>query len=251
MLMFGVFAVLFYKDGSTGYRKKNEIFYLHRTFQAASKRFEELEKAGGLTPAAWKRDAEKQFVLFPEDHSVLPADLKLPMPWPEVLQDYEKMKPLQWNILWREYSKEHGPEVSLPEEDYPAQKIREQWVVFYICTVLAACAAFILLRTIRRTISVDGEAITTQQGKRIPFNDLKILDLRKWDTKGLAFATYEGGSGKGRIRIDGMTYGGFKKENGEPAEQLLMQVREHFSGEIIEYATVPKAKSNADHSNPA
>jgi hypothetical protein len=33
LLMFGVFAVLFYKDGSTGYRKKNEVFYLYKTFQ--------------------------------------------------------------------------------------------------------------------------------------------------------------------------------------------------------------------------
>ena len=38
LVMFGVFAVLFYLDGSTGYRKKNEVFYLYRTFQAAQAR---------------------------------------------------------------------------------------------------------------------------------------------------------------------------------------------------------------------
>ncbi|MBK1818461.1 hypothetical protein JIN84_22775 [Luteolibacter yonseiensis] len=231
--------MLFYKDGLTGYRKKNEVFYLNKTFERAAKEdFSKMNAGGTLTAAEWKAYAEKQSVLFPEDPYVLPADIKLPMPWPAVLHDYERMKPLQWNILWREYSKEHGLAASPPEEAYTAQKIREQWIVFYICSALSLVAAFILLRTLRRTISVDGEAVTTQQGRRVPFGDLKKLDLRKWETKGLAFIDYDGASGKGRIRIDGLTYGGFKKEQDEPAERLMQRIRAHFSGEIIEYARV-------------
>jgi acyl carrier protein len=82
----------------------------------------------------------------------------------------------------------------------------------------------------------DGEGITTQQGKRVPYGDLKTLDLRKWETKGLAFIDYDGSAGKGRIRLDGLTYGGFKKEQGEPAERLMRLIRSRFSGEILEYA---------------
>ncbi len=88
----------------------------------------------------------------------------------------------------------------------------------------------------RRSISADDEAITTQQGRRIPYTDLKTLDLRKWETKGLAFLDYDGTAGKGRLRIDGLTYGGFKKENDEPAERLMRRIRSRFSGELIEYA---------------
>ncbi len=84
----------------------------------------------------------------------------------------------------------------------------------------------------------------TQQGKRVPFTDFKTLDLRKWDTKGLAFIDYDGASGKGRIRIDGLTYGGFKKENDEPAERLMQRIRSRFSGEIIEYAPVADPDSD-------
>jgi hypothetical protein len=76
------------------------------------------------------------------------------------------------------------------------------------------------------------------QGKRILYTDLRSLDLRKWETKGLAFIDYDGSSGKGRIRIDGLTYGGFKKEQGEPAEELMRRVRSRFSGEILEYASL-------------
>ena len=73
---------------------------------------------------------------------------------------------------------------------------------------------------------------------------MKVLDLRKWDTKGLALIEHEGASGKGKIRIDGLTYGGFKKENDEPAERLMQRIRANFSGEVIEYTVaeeVPEA----------
>jgi hypothetical protein len=236
LLMFGVFAVLFHKDGSTGYRKKNEVFYLHKTFQSANEEFAKMNSGGKLTAAEWKTHAEKQSVRLPEDHALLPADLKHPLPWPTVLHDYERMKPLQWNKLWLGYSKERGFDSDPPEEPYDARKIGEQWVVFWICLALALAAAFVLLRTLGRKISADDEAIVSVQGKRIPYTDLRSLDLRKWETKGLAFIDYDGSSGKGRIRIDGLTYGGFKKEQGEPAEELMRRIRSRFSGEILEYA---------------
>ncbi len=235
LAMFGVFAVLFYLDGSTGYRKKNEAYFLNKTFEKADADFAKMNSAGALTPEAWKAHATAQSVAFPEDRSILPADLKLPMKWPAILHDFDKMKPLQWNILWREYTKERGMNTSVGEKPFDAGKINEQWIVFVICLILSLIAAFFLLRTIRRSISVDGEAITDQKGRRVAFSDLNLLDLRKWDAKGLAFIDYSGPSGTGRLRIDGLTYGGFKKENGEPAEKLMQHVRAHFSGEIIEY----------------
>lgn len=251
LLMFGVFSVLFYIDGSTGYRKKNEVYYLHKAFQTANEEFSKMNSSGSLTAADWKSHAESQNVAFPDDRSILPASLKLPMPWPTILHDYEAMKPLQWNILWREFTKEHGMNASPSEEPFNARKIQEQWVVFVICLMLSLVAAYFLLRTIRRSISVDGEAVTTQQGKRVPFAELKTLDLRKWETKGLAFIDYEGPSGSGRIRIDGLTYGGFKKEQDEPAERLMQRIKSHFSGEIIEYAVIAEAGSGPDASTPA
>lgn len=236
LLMFGVFAVLFYLDGSTGYRKKNEVFYLYHTFKDASEEFSRMNSDGALTPGEWEMHAKKQTVRFPEDRSLLPATLKLPMPWPEILHDYQRMKSLNWNNLWLEYSKEQGMPADPGDEPHDARKIREQWIVFWICLTLAAGAAFILLRTLGRKISADGEGITTQQGRKVPYADLKTLDLRKWETKGLAFLDYDGAAGKGRIRIDGLTYGGFKKADDEPAERLMRLIRSRFSGEIFEYA---------------
>lgn len=251
LLMFGVFAVLFYIDGSTGYRKKNVVFYLHKAFEQAGKDYSAMDQPPGtLTAADWKAHAAKQVVAFPEDRSVLPASIEIPMPWPDVLQDHERMK-TQWNLLWREYSKEKGLDHSPPDHPYDAGKIREQWIVFGISSALALVSAFFLVRTMGRSLKVDATGVTTQQGKHIPFADLKKMDLRKWETKGLAFIDYEGASGSGKIRVDGLTYGGFKKENGEPAERLMQRIRSHFSGEIIEYAPVREEKQAEDVSSEA
>jgi hypothetical protein len=247
LLMFGAFAVLFYIDGSTGYRKKNEVFYLHKSFQSANEEFSRMNASGTMSPQEWKTHAEKQSVRFPQDPSVLPQNLKQPVPWPAILHDYEKMKPLQWNMLWLEYSKDNGLPAKPAEEPYDARKIREQWVVFWICLALASSAAFILLRTLARRISADSEGITSQQGKRVSYSDLKTLDLRKWETKGLAFIDYDGVAGKGRIRIDGLTYGGFKKEDEEPAERLMRLIRSRFSGEILEYTSLAPDSPPQDH----
>ncbi|MEI7956037.1 MAG: hypothetical protein WCJ66_12785 [Verrucomicrobiota bacterium] len=237
LLMFGAFAVLFFMDGTSGYRNKNEVFYLHRTFQTANTKFTERNQGGALTPEAWKNFAASQTVDFEPDHP-LPARLTVPMAWPEILHDYGRMQSLNWNLLWREYTKARGINETVPEEPYDARKINEQWVVFWICAALAITISFFLLRTLRRSIVADAEALTDQRGRRVAYADMQFLDLRKWETKGLAFVAYAGESGSGRIRLDGLTYGGFRKEDGEPAERLMQRLRSRFSGEVMEYAVV-------------
>jgi len=246
LLMFSVFAAYFAFDGAVGYRKKNKEYFIHATFKKAKDEFEAKSKEGTLTAEAWKEHAASRSVWFPEDAYLLPKDLQQPMPWPAILQDYEKMKPLQFHLLWQEYSGEHGYNDKPKEKPFSRREIREQWFFSGLCAVLSVVTLFFLLRTIRRSISADQEGITSQTGKRVPYGELKSLDLRKWSNKGLAFATYDGASGKGKVRIDGLTYGGFKKEDGEPAEKLMQFIRSRFSGEIIEYT----AAAETDGENP-
>jgi len=249
LVMFGVFAAYFYYDGSVGYRKKNKVFYLHESFKAAGNQFSDMMNANGdLTKNEWEKHAGSQTVNFPSDQSILPKNLETPMPWPDILHDYERMKPLQWNQLWLEYSGEHGYPSSPIEQAYGARKIQEQWVFVYICSALTLIAAWILIRTSRSSVIADETGITTHRGLKVPYSALKTLDLRKWESKGLAYIDYEGTDGSGRLRIDGLTYGGFKKEQGAPAEQLMKTIRDHFSGEIIEYTEIT-TETAADDSN--
>jgi hypothetical protein len=238
LVMFSIFSVLFYIDGTTGYRKKNLEYYLHAAFEKAGQDFKARNRDGKLTAETWKEFSAKQTINLPSDNSVLPDGTEIPMPWPEALTDYERMKPGQPHLLWQEFSGANRMSDKVVEKPFDVGKIREQIIVFYICLSLVTITLFFLIRTMLRSIRADSTALTAASGKVIPYEDMKTLDLRKWDTKGIATIDFEGSLGKGRARIDGLTYGGFMQENGEPAERLMNLVRANFSGEIIEYTLV-------------
>jgi hypothetical protein len=247
--MFGGLAYYFYFDATTGYPRENAVFYLHKTFQKAGDQFLQTNPS----PEAWRDFAAAQTVDLPAEPALLPPEVQPGMKWPAILQDSEQLRAKPWNKLWEEFTAtwpHWRMNAKPPEHLHHAGKIREQWIAGAVCAIIGAVAAFVLIRTLGRHLAIDETSIRTAEGKRIPFSHLVRLDLRKWHTKGLAFADYCGEQGNGRIRIDGMTYGGFKKEEGEPAERLMRHLRARFSGELIDYETqaadetdLPQARS--------
>jgi len=239
LLMFGIFAAMFFKDGLTGYRDQNLVYYLSQAFKKAREDFKNESRSS--SPEVWKDHASKQEVVLPEDRSVLPNGTVVPMPWPVELQDYNKLKEsmsAEESKLFDEYRAAKGIDAGVPEHPFDSRKIFEQWVVFWFCLVLSLVTLFVFLRTLRRKIAVDDEALYPADGGRVPFSELVRMDLRKWENKGLAFlwAAKPGGAER-KIRIDGFVYGGFKKEQGEPAETLLKRIRGNFQGEVVELVT--------------
>lgn len=243
IVMFGIFAFMFYRDGSVGYREKNLVYYLHPVFEKANQQFVSMNAGDSLTASKWQAFAREQTVPLPAE-PVLPVGTKQPMPWPDLLHDFDKMKDMKWHDLWLEYSGGAGLDQKWPEHPYDARKIKEQWVVFWVCLSFVLVASFFLIRTTKRSIIANEESITSAEGKRIAYDEMTRIDLRKWETKGLAFIDYESGNGSGRVRIDGLTYGGFKEENGEPAERLMKKIREKFRGEIIEYVSLSETEAD-------
>jgi hypothetical protein len=248
LLMFGIFTVLFFVDGKWRYRQYNLSYYVSQAFEEATTAFKE-KKEAGLTPEAWRSFAEKQAIDFvhrnaSEDEGELvpvPEGTQVPMAWPEVLRDYTALEASLGQTpekLFDDHRLAAGIKEAAPEKPYPARKIKEQWVVFWICLALTVVTLGVLLRTLGRKLAVDDTGFQPAGGKKVAFSELVRLDLRRWDTKGLAFAWAKTpGGGERKLRIDGLTYGGFKKEDNEPAEQLMRRLRENFSGEVIEYVT--------------
>jgi hypothetical protein len=237
LLMSGGLAFYFYFDATTGYPRKNAVYYLHKTFQDAGDRFLKSD----LLAEEWRAYAARQTVALPDDATILPPEVQPGMKWPEILQDASQLRNQTWNKLWETYTAawpHWNMDATPPEHPYDAGKIREQWIVGALCAAFALGSAFVLARTLRRRMAVDGDTLLAPDGRRIPFARLIRLDLRKWPTKGLAFVDFKNEDGTGgRIRLDGMTYGGFNKQDGEPAERLMRRLRERFSGELIEYVT--------------
>jgi hypothetical protein len=118
LLMFGVFSVMFFADGKWGYREKNLAYHVSKAFEGAIGDFK--AKQGELGPEAWRVYAQRQTVDLPEDPALLPEDTPRPMPWPEILHDYERMKASleqQPNPLFDEYRLAAGIRKEAPEKD--------------------------------------------------------------------------------------------------------------------------------------
>jgi hypothetical protein len=234
--MFFFLGCWFYKDGTTGYRNQNKIFFMDKAFSKAFADYENQSKLGSVSALEWEKYVKNQTIDFGKDLTILPKDFKNSMSLPFILHDVEMMKKGKF-LAWNQFSGENHWAEKAPEKLHEAGSLREQMILAVVLFILAIITLFFLVRTSRRKIEADSEKITTQEGKEVFYKDLKQLDLRKWNTKGLAFATYVTSSEKiGKIRFDGLTYGGFKQEDGEPAEALMKKVKRYFTGELIEYS---------------
>ena len=246
LAMFAFLGGWFYKDATKGYRLKNEIFVMDQNFAKASHDFQEFSKTSGFSSADWTEYASRQQVNFGDDLSLLPTDLVLPRAWPDELKNAELLSKGQ-SAAWDAYTERMKWDREAPDKFHDRRSINEQWYFCYALSALALVALFLLIRTSRRSMSCDQEKITTQEGNVVYFHELKKLDLRKWSTKGLAFGYFEKANGnKGKVRFDGMSYGGFQKEDGEPAEALMRRVRENFHGELIEYVSTETAERESE-----
>lgn len=252
LAMFGVFAFLFFKDWKFGYPEKNVQRFYYIAFERAkvefSRHLQEEESASD-----WKSFAASQRVFVSpgageevkDVSKVVPADTDLDTPWPSILQDYETYKALYEEekssvvpVGWSDFAQSDGRKWKEQVKDHLKNErtIGEQLWIGVLCSILFLGALFILFRTMGRSMSVDNEGFSPPGGAKIPFTAMRRLDVRKWDTKGLATVFYEKDGSLKKAKIDGMVYGQFKKEEGEPAQKLFDKIRENFSGELIEFA---------------
>jgi hypothetical protein len=189
---------------------------------------------------------EASTVEIPADPALLPPGTPRPLPWPEILKDHARLREGKWYDLWLEYTAERKLPAKPAEHLYDAGKVREQLLAGGVCAVLAAGALWVLVRTLGRSIEVDDEGIKAAGGPKVAWREVKRLDRRKWMNKGLAYAFYEAGGRERRLRLDGLTYGGFKEEQGAPAERMMERLMANFSGELIDYEEVGKAPAGED-----
>ena len=253
LAMFGIFFVLFMKDWKVGYPKKNVVYYTYQAFEKAKAEFAKREKTG-QSAAQWEQFAGSQKIPFPEEAGTLPTGVDLQAPWPAELLDYAGYKAVfeaERNKavppMWVAYSDQQGWDSAAPKKSYDQAKIREQLYFGIGAGVLSLVALFYLVRTKGRAMMVDGEAYYSPTGAKIRFDRIRRIDKRKWETKGLAYLTYEDEAARQqKAKIDGMVYGQFREEDGAPAEMLFQHVLRNFSGELIELESLEDVIEEAE-----
>lgn len=232
LLLLG-FGLYFFYDATTGYPQKNEVFFMHKTFEAAGQTVEKAYSAD-----QWKQIAAGATIDF-KGYPVSSATDPQATPWPAELANYDLMKQ-GWNEAWTAYTgRMHLPlkPVDTPFDD---GKIREQWIAGSISCALALFCAFLLIRTMGRVMSIDGENVTAA-GTRFSVKDITRLDMRKWKHKGIAYAYL----GEKRVRLDGFCYGGFSKEDHDQnAEAFIQALLASYQGDIIDYEDVSSSTND-------
>ena len=101
-----------------------------------------------------------------------------------------------------------------------------------IGSILSLFSLFVLMLTVinrGRFLSSDDESFTTEHGLQVAFNEIKKIDTRKWNKKGLAYVYYINDKGlSARAVIDDLKYKG--------ADEILERIKSEFTGELIENA---------------
>lgn len=232
------FGLYFFYDGAVGYRKANEVFFSYQAFAQLGE-----QASDTLSADEWARKRSSNPLLSAADISGSPAITEgehvYPLPigcesiktCPPEAADFNAMKK-SWNDCWLAYTARMQFPATPAEHGYDEAAIREQWYAGGVCMLISAIILALILRTARRTMALRGNEVTAA-GTTFLISDISRLDLRQWGKgfKGIAYATVNGK----RIRMDGMTYGGFNPDKGEPAEKFMQALQEQYKGEILEY----------------
>ena len=227
MALFLGFGVYFCYDALEGYPQKNKKYFLYQTFIQAGEAYQQLAKEGAESSwVSFVRD--KQIPAQPEYAGVVAMD------WPEELKNPLLMKE-GWNKAWTVYTERTKQGIVAPEKPYDEGKIFEQWVASGVCLVLFVVTLFFFVRTLRRRMIFE-DGVVSVQGQYFTVPEIVSIDMRPWKLKGLAFLRIQDKSGKSKkLRVDGLTYGGFKAGVSGSASEFMESILSLYEGDVIEY----------------
>lgn len=106
---------------------------------------------------------------------------------------------------WLKVSAERGWPAKAPKEPYD---VGQQYFFGGIAGGIALGLAIWVVISVRRTVRSDDDAIYGSTGKRVAFGDVRKIDMKKWDSKGIAVLHYEQDGQPGKMIVDDYKYEG-------------------------------------------
>lgn len=232
------FGMYFFYDAAIGYRKANEVYYSYHAFAMLGNRATTIfnadswEKECSSAPLIETHSKNGELVAADNDHLYpLPPNCEAARTCPPEACNFSAMTK-SWNDCWLAYTARMKYPSQPADHPYDEASIREQWYAGGVCMAISAILLFLMLRTARRVMSLRDDCVTAA-GQTFRIADITRLDIRQWGKgfKGVAYATVNGR----KVRLDGMTYGGFDPKKGEPAEAFMQALLARYKGEILEY----------------
>ncbi len=110
-------------------------------------------------------------------------------------------------LAWAEKARANGWKIEKPKEITDRQ-IEEQKVIGLGLTIVGFGIVVWGIISMRQTITSDGKSIKSAFGKVVHYDEVKSLDKRKWDKKGIAYAHYTTEGKKQKITLDDYKFAG-------------------------------------------
>lgn len=232
------FGMYFFYDGAVGYRKANEVYFSYQAFA----------RLGDMATAAynendWEVDRRSTPLIETQQENGIPVavienhfypllkNCEAARTCPPETYNFKAMAK-SWNDCWLTYTARMKYPSQPADHPYDEAAIREQWYAGGVCMAISAILLFLMIRTARRVMALRGDTVTAA-GQTFSIDNITRLDLRQWGKgfKGIAYATVNGR----KVRLDGMTYGGFDPKKGEPADVFMKALLARYQGEVLEY----------------
>jgi len=156
--------------------------------------------------------------------------------WPRQNQQAEAQGALEYHELIKEKRLDEWPalaeENGWPEEG-PELKWREpaeiiaQRVISAIIALPAILYAFFFFRDRRRWVEMTDTGLQSSWGKQLKFDQIELLNKKKWKAKGIAKVVYRQNGRKGVFVLDDWKY------DTEPTRTMLREVESRIDPEQI------------------
>ena len=125
---------------------------------------------------------------------------------------------------WEKYCASKGWTTEVPHERLGKSKVNAQYVCAGVAGAIGIFSLIYWLRAKKAFIRSEADAMITPSGRRVAYASITVIDLRQWNSKGLATVLYSQDGSKGRFVLDDAKY--------EPAalDVIVADLREHTAG---------------------
>jgi hypothetical protein len=102
---------------------------------------------------------------------------------------------------WEHYAADNDLKPKVPKHRSAGDLSGQRGIFMGFAAIGLIFTAWVLLQH-RKSVRADGDIITGPNGEKVNFDQITETDRRKWNTKGTAYAIYEGGGKKRRVCLD-------------------------------------------------
>jgi len=103
--------------------------------------------------------------------------------------------------IWRSYATENDHKSKVPKHRSGGDLAGQRYIAGFFAIVGMIFSAWVALQH-RKSVRAEGDVITGADGQTVNLDEIVDMDRSKWETKGIAYATYERDGRRRKLCLD-------------------------------------------------